>query len=174
MEGLSAAASVIAVTSLAFQLAESIQKLFDFWDSVQNAPAEIHDIKFELGSLRDVLEQIGHDAQYQLANPSMVLALRLCSEKINVINSLTAEIELGFASSKSLTRKWSALKAALRRGKIEKVQSALGRLKETLILALLNNVGYVQSMRLHFFFLKKKKTKENKNYYLSLTNATDV
>ena len=141
MEGLSAAASVIAVTSLAFQLAESTQKLFEFWDSVQHAPEEINDIKSELESLRDVLEQIGHDAQHQPASPSTVSALRLCSEKINAIRSLTADIESGFTCSRIHTRKWSALQVAFKRERIEKVQNSLNRLKATLTLILLNNVG---------------------------------
>lgn len=141
MEGLSAAASVIAVTSLALQLAENIRKRSEFWDSVQNAPTEVNDIKLELRSLKDVLEQISCDAQYQQANPSIVLALRLCSEKINVIRSLTADIESDLLSSRIRTRKWSALQAAFKRDKIEKVHNSLNRSKGTLTLALLNNVG---------------------------------
>lgn len=60
MDGLSAAASVMAVTSLAFQLAESTKSLFDFWDSIQHVPEEINDIKSELESLKNVLEKIGY------------------------------------------------------------------------------------------------------------------
>lgn len=141
MDGLSAAASVIAVTSLAFQLAESTQKLFEFWNSVQHAPEEINDIKSELESLKDVLEQIGHDAQHRPASSSMVSALRLCSEKINAMKSLTADIESGFTCSSIRTRKWSAIKAVFKRERIEKVQRSLSRMKATLTLLLLNDVG---------------------------------
>ena len=141
MDGLSAAASVIAVASLAFQLAESTKNLFEFWDSVQHAPEEINDIKSELESLRNVLEQIGHEAQHQPSSPSTASALRLCSRKINTIRSLTADIESGFTCSRIRTRKWSALRAAFKREKIEKVQNSLNRLKATLILVLFNNVG---------------------------------
>ena len=141
MDGLSIAASVMAVTSLAFQLAETTKNLFDFWDSIQHAPEEINDIKSELESLRNVLEHIGHEAQHQPPSPSMVSALRLCSGKVNTVRSLTADIDSGFTSSRIYTRKWSALRAVLKRDKIEKVQNSLNRLKATLILALLNNVG---------------------------------
>ena len=141
MDGLSTAASVIAVTSLAFQLAESTKKLFEFWDSIQNAPEEVNDIKLELESLRNVLEQIGCEAQHQQPNRLVELALRLCSRKINNVTSLTADIESGFTSSRICTRKWSALRAVLSRKKLEKVQSSLERLKATLILVLVNNVG---------------------------------
>lgn len=141
MEGLSAAASVTAITPLAFQLAESTQKIFEFWDSVQHAPEEINDIKSELETLRDVLEQIGHDAQQQPISPSTISALRLCSEKINALRSLTAEIESGLTCSRIHTRKWSALQAAFKRERIEKVRNSLNRLKATLTLLLLNNIG---------------------------------
>ena len=141
MDGLSAAASVIAVTSLAFKLAESTKKLFEFWDSIQNAPEEVNDIKLELESLRNVLEQIGHEAQHQPPTRLVEPALRLCSRKINTVKSLTSDIESGFTSSRICTRKWSALQAVLSRKKIEKVQSSLERLKATLILVLVNNVG---------------------------------
>ena len=141
MEGLSAAASVIAVTSLALHLAESTKKLFEFWDSIQNAPEEVNDIKLELESLKNVLEQIGHEAQHQPPNRLVEPALRLCSRKINTIRSLTIDIESGFTSSNICTRKWSALRAVWSRKKLEKVQSSLERLKATLILVLVNNVG---------------------------------
>ena len=141
MEGLSAAASVIAVSSLAFQLAEGTKKLLEFWDSIQNAPEEVNDIKLELESLRNVLEQIGREAQHQPPNQLVEPILRSCSRKINTIKSLTADIESGFASSKIYTRKWSALQAVLSRKKLEKVQRSLERLKATLLLVLVNNVG---------------------------------
>ena len=141
MDGLSAAASVIAVTSLALQLAQSTKKLFEFWDSIQNAPEEVNDIKLELESLRNVLEQIGHEAQHQPPNRLVEPALRLCSRKMNTVRSLSTDIESGFTSSKICTRKWSALRAVWSRKKLEKVQNSLERLKATLILVLVNNVG---------------------------------
>ena len=141
MDGLSAAASVIAVTSLAFNLAESTKKLFEFWDSIQNAPEEVNDITSDLESLRNLLEQIGHEAQHQPPNHLIESALRLCSRKIDTVRSLTADIESGFTSSRIYTRKWSALQAVLSRKKLEKVQSSLERMKATLILILVNNVG---------------------------------
>ena len=144
MDGLSAAASVIAVTSLAFKLAESTKKLFEFWDSIQNAPEEVNDIKSDLESLRNVLEQIGHEAQHQPPDHLIESALRLCTRKVNTIKSLTGDIESGFTSSKMCTRKWSALRAVWSRKKLEKVQSSLERLKATLILVLVNNVGYIR------------------------------
>lgn len=55
MEGLSAAASGIAVVSIAVQLANSIKSLCEFWGSVQDAPDDIRAIVKELGLLSAVL-----------------------------------------------------------------------------------------------------------------------
>lgn len=141
MEGLSAAASVMAVASLAFQLAENTKRMFEFWDSVQSAPEEIHDIKLELEFLTIVFTQVGCEAEHDQSSSLTLSILRLCSNKIKSIQSQTTKFEAGFASSKTYTRKYSALRAVLSREKIEKVQSSLHRLKTTLILALCNNIG---------------------------------
>ena len=134
------AASVIAISTLAFQLAQSTKKLFDFWDSIQHAPEEINDIKSELESLTLVLEQIGYEAQNEPSNESTRSVLRQCSRRIDTIRSLTAHIEPGFESSKTRIRKWSALRAVCKREKIKKVQDSLDSLKSTLELVLVNDV----------------------------------
>ncbi|KAL8823160.1 MAG: hypothetical protein Q9191_006117, partial [Dirinaria sp. TL-2023a] len=141
MEGLSAVASVMAVTSLAFQLAESIHKVSKFWDSIQRAPEDINDIKSELQFLRTLLEQIGHEAPHYPSGASTLSALRLCSGKIDTIKSLTAGFEAGLTASRTRTRIFSALRAVLKREEIERVQVSLDRLKATLMLVLINDIG---------------------------------
>jgi hypothetical protein len=143
MDGLSAAASVIAVASLAFYLAENTKKMFEFWNSIQCASEEINDIKSELEFLTIVLEQIGHEAQHNQSSPLTLSALTLCSGKVNIIKSLTADFESGLTCSRFRTRKYSALRAVFRREKIEKLQNSLERLKTSLILALSHNIGQV-------------------------------
>ena len=141
MDGLSAAASVIAVPALALQLVESTQKILNFWDSIQHAPEEIDEIKLDLEYLRNVLEQIGNEAQHQPSSALAVSTLNLCSKKINAVRSLTVRFESKLKCSGISTRKWSALRVVLRREKIEKVQNSLSSIKATLALAVLNNVG---------------------------------
>jgi hypothetical protein len=41
MDGLSSGASILAVVSLAIQLADSVKKIYEFWESVQDAPEVI-------------------------------------------------------------------------------------------------------------------------------------
>lgn len=65
MDGLSGGASIIAVVSLAVQLAENAKKLYDFWQSVGEAPASIRTIATELKVLSTVLADIAaHDQKY--------------------------------------------------------------------------------------------------------------
>ena len=141
MDGLSAAASVMAVGSLAVQLAESCKKMFDFWDSVQSAPEEINDIKSELKFLIIVFAQVGREAEHNQSSSLTLSILKSCSRKIDTIQSHTTKFEAGLISSKIYTRKYSALRAVLKREKIEKVQNSLQRLKTSLMLVLCNNVG---------------------------------
>ena len=142
MDGLSAAASVIAVTSLALQLAENTKNIVEFWDSIESAPRDVCDIRLELESLSQVLEQIGHEARHHPPCASTLSALKLCAEKIEVIKSITSDLETGLASSKTRIRKWSSVRAALSRQKVDRVQDLLGRMKATLTLLLLNDVRY--------------------------------
>lgn len=58
MEAISAAASGIAVASIAIQLADSMKKLVDFWESVQDAPNNIRSVLDDLRLLSRVLKDI--------------------------------------------------------------------------------------------------------------------
>ena len=64
MESLSAAASGIAVVSVAMQLAEGLKKTCDFWKSIKEAPETIRAISEDLELLSSVLTQIAHEAQH--------------------------------------------------------------------------------------------------------------
>jgi hypothetical protein len=58
MDGISAAASVFAVVSLAIQLAEKANELYRFWQSIDEAPDSIRAIVSDLKLLSAVLDQI--------------------------------------------------------------------------------------------------------------------
>ena len=139
MDGVSATASIIAVSSLAFHAAASTKKALDFWDSIQYAPEEVDDIRTGLEILRDVLEQIGHEAQHAPSSPSTLPVLRRCSRKIDSIVSLTTKFESGLKSSKNRTRIYSALRAVLKREKIKKAQDLLSSSKQDLTLVSIYN-----------------------------------
>lgn len=78
MDGLNAGASAIAVISLAVQLVESVKHLYDFWKSIEEAPAFVRDIAKELGVLSAVLVSVANPALLQRSHPNMKLALEIC------------------------------------------------------------------------------------------------
>lgn len=134
MEGLSAAASGIAVVSVAVQLAESFKKLCDFWKSIKEAPENIRAISVDLELLSSVLTQIALETQHVEPDATLVAALNSCCVKVKTLTTILNEIEPGFASTRSRVRKWTALKATLKHGELLKFQEALERLKGTLLL----------------------------------------
>jgi len=79
MEGLGAAASVIAVTTLALQLVESVKHLCDFWQSISDAPGSIRDIAKEFHVLSGILASIASTALLpERQNENMKLVLETC------------------------------------------------------------------------------------------------
>src|SRR4051812_6583045 len=65
MDGLSGAASIVAVVSFTVQLAESAKKLYDFWNSVDEAPDFVHEIVVDLKLFSTILAEIAlHEQQH--------------------------------------------------------------------------------------------------------------
>src|ERR1700739_2179627 len=71
----------IAVVSLAMQLANGCTKLYQFWNSIRDAPEEVAVIMDDLRLLATVLRDISHDKQQA---PAVTLGLECCQTKILV------------------------------------------------------------------------------------------
>jgi len=140
MEGLSIAASAIAVVSIAFQLAENVKKLCDFWNSIKEAPEDIQAISADLKLLSSILTEIAFEAQHVKPNATLEATLHVCAVKVKELTTLLNEIEPGFASTRSHLRKWTAFKAVLKRGQLMKFEKALEGLKSTLSLVQQNQI----------------------------------
>ena len=134
MEGLSAAASGIAVVSVAIQLAESFKKLSDFWKSIKEAPEDIRAISTDLDLVSSVLAEIARDTQHVAPDDTLIAVLNACWDKVKLLTGIVNQIEPGFASASLRVRKWTSFKAVLRRGELIKFQEGLERLKSTLLL----------------------------------------
>ena len=141
MDGLSATASGMAVISLAFQLGNSLKQLHDFWDSVREAPDDIHTIQEELELLSSVLAEMANEMQHSGPDQTLTRALKTCCDKVNKLTRITNEMEPGFASRSLRIRKWTAFKAVFKSEKIQKFQKVLEELKSTLILAQQSSQG---------------------------------
>lgn len=136
MEGLAAGASVIAVVSIALQLADSIKRFSEFIGSIQEAPEEIESFLSDLQILSSVLDDIQlHPSAYNV-NPSTEAILKNLHRKISLSMTLANRYELGLGSGSRRIRKWNALKVALKSEKLNKLRDSLNDTKITLIIAL--------------------------------------
>ncbi|CZR54845.1 uncharacterized protein PAC_04729 [Phialocephala subalpina] len=145
---LGVAASVISIASFAIQLADSVQKACDFWESVQDGPEEIGRISLELRLLSNILRSISHEHKEQTqgrasraqdtnrVQDSLVMeALNIAKRDINnldiIVTQLSSMIGPGHGRTK---RKWGQVKFALKSGKINKMKMCIESAKSTLTL----------------------------------------
>ena len=135
MDGVSSAASVIAVVSLAVQLADSAKQLCDFWSSIKDAPEDIRTIITDLELLTSVLAEMAFEAQRTSPDSTLAAVLQSCTGKLKSLTALTNNLEPGFSSRKPRIIKWSAFKFVLKREKLTRFQEVLESLKGTLVLA---------------------------------------
>ena len=127
-------ASAFAVVSLALQLADSVKKLYDFWDSVRDAPRDIQATTSDLKILQSILSSIAHDAQHTEPDEILANALQSCNTEVSTLVSILEVIQPGFASRRLHTQKWTAIKAVLMGAKLKKFQDIVERLKTSLLL----------------------------------------
>lgn len=135
MDGLSAAASGITVVSLAIQLAESVKKLHDFWESVKDAPKHFCAIQTDLQLLSTILEKI--DREEDLSDPYIRDVLKNCEGQVASLVATVNDIVPGFKAESRRTRAWATLKAAFKKEKVSEFKSCLQETMSTLRLALM-------------------------------------
>ena len=134
MEGLGLAANMIAVASIAIQLADSVQKLCEFWRSIREAPEEVHSTIADLDLLHDVLANMALEKQLQ-PDTTVSAVLETCVSKVKRLTATVSDFEPGFASQEPFVRKWTAFKAVIKAEKLKKFRATIEELKITLILA---------------------------------------
>ena len=130
MDGLSGAASGIAVVSLTFQIVESISKLRKFFEPIKMAPEVITHVVKDLRQLSSILGTI----QAGTSIPSDVVTT--CVDKIENLYAIADELEPGFRSTNRKTRQWTSFKAARKDEVLKRFRTTLEETKTTLILAL--------------------------------------
>lgn len=135
MDGLSSAAGVIAVASIALQLAHNIKGLRTFWTNVRDAPQDIQFIVADLQLLSGILADIAFEAQHAEADESLTTVLISCLSRTQTLTASVKAIENDFESTRTFVKKWTAVKAVFKSEKVNKFQDVLEQLKSTLILA---------------------------------------
>jgi hypothetical protein len=82
MDGLSTTASGIAVGSSAIQVAENIKRLFEFWQSITEAPASIGAMTGDLSLFSSVLTEIAARDQQHGQNETTRRILKSCTSQV--------------------------------------------------------------------------------------------
>ncbi|KAI9835263.1 MAG: hypothetical protein M1819_002407 [Sarea resinae] len=135
MEPLSAAASMMGVVSLAVQVCNDINQVHNFWLSVKDAPADVQQILDELDLFMQWISIIAEEYRRSpVSGPTEKAAmdtLMLCWKAAGEMNAMVKDLESGLAKS-GKARHWNAMKAVLRKEKIEKTQWQIERMKSVL------------------------------------------
>jgi hypothetical protein len=134
MDGLSAAASGIAVVSLAIQLIDSVREIRRFLRDVSEAPKEARRLIDLLEQLELILENIGalierqqqHTAQTDIdVSGSILRAMRTCESKLKMLEDVVEAAKKTSSATNKVTRTFSSFKLACKRRDIEDFESQL-------------------------------------------------
>jgi hypothetical protein len=138
-EVLGVARSVISVASFAVQLAESVQKVCEFWDSIEDGPDDIRRISAELRWLANYLSILRHEHSCGLIEkeqePLVRGALEIAKKDIDELAGLVTELSRGMGSDQGrMKRKWGKIQVVLKAGKINKMNAHIESIKSILSL----------------------------------------
>ena len=136
-EALGVAGSVVSFIGLAGQVAQGVNYLCAFFDSVQDAPSDIRSLSSDLKVLGTILDEVGRDG---IESASLTAALKRCKDVIEDLESLVQKSKLTIEQSKA-RRLWSQMSTAFRNEKFRKHIEKLEGSKSTLLHAKLQAHG---------------------------------
>lgn len=124
---------VIGVVSLGVQLAESVQKVKRFYNTVKDAPERLTDIIDEIESLSDILTEMegDHTAYTTEPGPKMQRCVATCRQAVDKFSTYADSLE---SRMKRHSRRGS-VKFAMKSESIEGVIARLESSKSNLVLA---------------------------------------
>jgi hypothetical protein len=149
MDGLSAAASGIAVVSLAIQLVGSVREIRRFLHSVSEAPTDLRGLLDLLEQLELILEQVGMLLERQGRNTrleetgvsiSVWRAINTCQRKLAVLEVLVDEAKRASAASSRATRAIGSFKFACRKKDIQGFENQVHGAMNLLSLTMMANL----------------------------------
>jgi hypothetical protein len=152
MDPLSGAASIIAVISLALQLAGTAQDIRNFTLSVQDAPKELDRLASQLdqfsriaSSIEIVLErqqELGHDINSDIRQ-NIFGALQLCNQEMIKMGELVEKARKLENGQTKLSRAWGSVRLAFKKEYIEKLEAKLAQSIPALGVSLTLNLTWV-------------------------------
>lgn len=149
MDGLSGAASVMGVISLAVQLGDSAFKIYKFLETVKDAPNEVVSLKDRVLQLHNILKGVQdlvkrQNAQGNVPPPPEYLfeALQTCKLKIQYLQGFVAKLQ-GNVDGRGLRRIWGALKIPFSKELVAKACLQIQEAVQALHLAISINNGMI-------------------------------
>ena len=124
---------VVGVVSLGVQLAESLQKVKRFYNTVRDAPERLADIIDEIGSLSDILTELEGDSASTDAYiaPNMQRCVAACRKAVDRFCTYANSLENRIKRCKGR----GSLKFAMKNESMESVITSLESSKSNLVLA---------------------------------------
>ena len=94
---------VVGVVSLGVQLAESLQKVKRFYDTMRGAPERLADIIDEIGSLSDILTELEQHPTSSGPNtgPTMQRCVAACRKAVDRFSTFADSLESRMKRSKT-------------------------------------------------------------------------
>jgi len=140
MDGLSGASGVIAVVSVAVQLAESIKQLVEFGKAVEDAPPRISALFHDLEVLESVISEFRRIDGRITFNGVNEVVIKNCQQKVSTLQTTIQPAILKLKSNKVASRKWVAFKITLKGEEIQSLQKSIEEAKSTLQLVQNNSL----------------------------------
>ncbi|KAK0620114.1 hypothetical protein B0T14DRAFT_566891 [Immersiella caudata] len=138
MDPLSVAAASVGFADALCRLTNGCFELYKFWESLQDAPQAVQDIKDEIMVLSALLKPMADENTQKLMLPEVVSVLNLCCNKLQVLRHIVVELEIEPLKE---SRKRDHLRAKFRlKTKAKELETFLDRLrnlKNTLTLGLI-------------------------------------
>jgi len=151
MDGLSAAASGIAVVSLAIQLVDSVREIQRFLRDVSDAPKELKRLLELLNLLEFTIEKIGMLMEKQRQNSKdydsgsdvseiVLRAMKMCESKLSMLQSVVETAKKASLSESKARKSLGSLRLACKKRDIEDFENQLQHAVSILDLAMTMNL----------------------------------
>ena len=139
MEPVGFTASIISIGTLVVQLADAVKKATEFWDSFEDAPADIRRISRELRLITNILDTIRRQQETALnldvQDQWIKEALELAKQDVDELTQLVSKLSrLVGPENGRLKRQWGRVRLILKTDKIEKFKANIESVKGILTL----------------------------------------
>ncbi|CAG8956695.1 hypothetical protein HYFRA_00012239 [Hymenoscyphus fraxineus] len=169
MEGLGAAASIIAVASIAIQIGDSVLKLKKFVDDIKDAPEEIKMLIDETKTLGMILSTIlppdAASNPFQATSALATQCLDSCRQAANNLEKAVTELHVEMKNRKFR----GGFKATLKKGTIDKLKERLSRAQ---MMLLMSQTLYSRMLQEHQYNIQQHQYSVQQQWFVNIQAQT--